>query len=48
MVIKSLQAGRGIAALAVAIYHTYLILYQKTGVAQFSGAFERPVPTRSF
>ena len=37
MVIKSLQAGRGIAALAVAVYHTYLILYQKTGVAQFSG-----------
>lgn len=37
MVIRSLQAGRGIAALAVAVYHTYLILYQKTGVPQFSG-----------
>jgi exopolysaccharide production protein ExoZ len=35
MVIKSLQAGRGAAALAVAVYHTYLILYQKTHVSTF-------------
>lgn len=35
--IKSIQAGRGLAALAVAIYHTYLIYFQKTGIAILPG-----------
>lgn len=33
--INSLQVWRGFAALAVAIYHTYLIIYQKTNVEIF-------------
>lgn len=33
--IRSLQVGRGAAAIAVAIYHCYLILLQKTGVPIF-------------
>lgn len=37
IMIKSLQIGRGLATLAVAVYHTYLILDQKTGTAVFAG-----------
>jgi exopolysaccharide production protein ExoZ len=34
-VIKSVQLGRGLAAIAVAVYHVYLIFLQKTGHAAF-------------
>jgi exopolysaccharide production protein ExoZ len=39
-VIKSIQVGRGVAAIGVATYHTYLIGYQKTGVAVMKGLSE--------
>lgn len=35
--IKSIQVGRGVSAIAVAVYHTYLIYFQKTGIAVFQG-----------
>ena len=35
--IKSIQISRGLAAVAVAFYHVYLLFYQKFGVETFEG-----------
>lgn len=35
--IRSIQISRGVAAVAVAIYHVYLLFFQKFGVATFEG-----------